>query len=53
MIVNYLGPLSAGIDHPGLHGYDLSQFAPSCYLVEIGEDAGVDGPLIERRAGVR
>ncbi|SDK78115.1 hypothetical protein SAMN05661010_00060 [Modicisalibacter muralis] len=47
MVVNYLGPLVAGIDHPALRGYDVNQFAPSCYLVEIGEEAGVDGPLIE------
>lgn len=38
-----LGPLIAGVDHLALHGDDVSQFAPSCYLVEIG----IDGPFIE------
>ncbi|SDK67388.1 hypothetical protein [Billgrantia gudaonensis] len=47
MRVIYLGPLVAGMKHPALAGYDLSQFAPSCYLVEVGEDAGVCGPVIE------
>ncbi len=32
---------------PALGGYDLSQFAPSCYLVGVGEEAGVSGPVIE------
>lgn len=47
MQLNYLGPLIAGIDHPALRGYDMKQFSPSCYVVEVGEEAGVDGPLIE------
>ncbi|MGC3875034.1 hypothetical protein ACPF7Z_17420 [Halomonas sp. GXIMD04776] len=47
MRVNYLGPACLGIDHPALDGYDLSRFRPSCYLVEVSEDAGVGGPLME------
>lgn len=47
MRVTYLGPLMAGMDHPALTGYDLSQFSPSCYLVEVSEEAGVVGPLME------
>ena len=47
MRVNYLGPLCAGIDHPALAGYDLTRFAPTCYLVEVSDEAGVAGPLME------
>lgn len=47
MLVNYVGPLCAGIHHPALEGYDLKRFSPSCYLVEISQCAGINGPLIE------
>jgi len=47
MQVNYVGPLCLGIDHPALEGYDTSRFGPSCYLVEVPEQAGVSGPLME------
>lgn len=47
MLVNYVGPLCAGIRHPALSGYDTSQFGLGCYLVEVSEQAGVNGPLIE------
>ncbi|MDI5893065.1 LexA family protein [Halomonas rhizosphaerae] len=47
MRVNYLGPLCAGISHPALEGYDLKRFKPTCYLVEVSEEAGVVGPLME------
>jgi SOS-response transcriptional repressor LexA len=47
MRVNYLGPACLGIDHPALEGYDLSGFKPTCYLMEVSEDAGVGGPLME------
>lgn len=47
MRVNYVGPLVLGIKHPALAGYDLTQFTPTCYLVEVSEDAGVEGPLVE------
>ncbi|AXY41072.1 MULTISPECIES: hypothetical protein [Halomonas] len=47
MRVTYLGPLMAGMAHPALAGYDLSQFSPSCFLVEVGDEAGVSGPVIE------
>ena len=47
MRVNYLGPVCLGIEHPALKGYDLTRFRPSCYLVEVSEEAGVSGPLVE------
>ncbi|MCI0508625.1 hypothetical protein C8E00_103477 [Chromohalobacter marismortui] len=47
MRVHYVGPLVAGLDHPVMRGYDASQFSPSCYLVEVSEEAGVNGPLME------
>lgn len=47
MRVNYLGPAMLGIKHPALEGYDLSGFPPSCYVVEVSEEAGVNGPLME------
>ncbi|GHE20132.1 hypothetical protein [Halomonas urumqiensis] len=47
MRVNYLGPLCGGISHPALEGYDLTYFTPSCYLVEVSDEAGVEGPVIE------
>ncbi|WP_378109857.1 hypothetical protein [Chromohalobacter sarecensis] len=30
-----------------MRGYDVSQFSSGCYLVEVSEDAGVEGPIIE------
>ncbi|MCK0745453.1 hypothetical protein [Chromohalobacter nigrandesensis] len=33
--------------HPAMRGYDVSQFSSGCYLVEVSEDAGVEGPIIE------
>lgn len=46
MRVNYLGPLQ-GMQHPALSGRDVSDHPPSCYLVEVSDEAGVDGPVIE------
>lgn len=47
MQVRYLGPLVAGVGYPVPLGCELTQFAPSCYLVEVSDEAGVDGPVIE------
>lgn len=47
MRVTYVGPLVPGMDHPAMRGYDLTQFSPSCFVVKVGEEAGIDGPLIE------
>lgn len=49
MRVNYLGPLikRRGASHPALRGYDVSYFPPSCFLVEVGDEAGIEGPIIE------
>src|SRR5690554_504891 len=46
MRVNYLGPLCAGM-HPAMEGLNLKQFRASCYLVEVSEEAGVNGPIME------
>lgn len=47
MRVQYLGPLCMGLSHPSLRGCDLQQFSSDCYAVSVGEEAGVDGPLME------
>lgn len=36
-----------GLGHPALFGYDLARFPASCFAVELMENAGCDGPLIE------
>jgi len=46
MRVNYLGPLVAGM-HPAMDGLNLKQFKSSCFLVEVSEEAGVSGPIME------
>lgn len=43
----YLGPVLPGHDYPALEGLDTRRLPPSCYLVEVTEDAGVDGEVIE------
>lgn len=47
MRLQYLGPALLGHDHPALASLEDRQWPPSCYLVEVGEDAGVDGEIIE------
>ncbi|MEQ6887920.1 hypothetical protein ABE957_04430 [Halomonas sp. CS7] len=47
MRLTYIGPVLAGHDHPALEELDARRLPPSCYLVEVGEDAGVDGEIIE------
>ncbi|SDG27349.1 hypothetical protein SAMN05216571_10814 [Onishia taeanensis] len=47
MRVNYLGPALLGLDHPALENLDAWRLPPSCYLVEVSEEAGVDGEIIE------
>lgn len=47
MQVQYLGPLMMGLGHPALFGYDLARFPASCFAVELGEEAGFEGSLIE------
>lgn len=46
MRVNYLGP-ALGLDHPALDELDARRLPPSCYLVEVSDEAGVDGEIIE------
>lgn len=47
MRLHYLGPALPGHGHPALENLDARWLPPSCYLVEVGEDAGVDGEIIE------
>ena len=47
MRLTYLGPALLGHDHPALEGLDARRLPPSCYLVEVSEDAGVEGEIIE------
>jgi SOS-response transcriptional repressor LexA len=47
MRVTYLGPAALGHTHPALEGQEVRQYPPSCYLVEVSAEAGVDGPVIE------
>ncbi|WP_251978579.1 hypothetical protein [Salinicola avicenniae] len=47
MQVQYLGPLMMGHGHPALTGYDLDSFPANYFAVELGEQAGCDGSLIE------
>lgn len=47
MRVTYLGPAVLCHDHPALENQDMNQYPPSCYLVEVSDEAGVDGPVIE------
>ncbi|QOR38220.1 hypothetical protein HNO52_06620 [Billgrantia diversa] len=44
--MNYLGPLCAGM-HPAMEGLNLKHFRASCYLVEVSDEAGVNGPIME------
>lgn len=43
----YLGPRSAGLSQTLPAEIDAERLSPSCYLVEVGEGAGVAGPIIE------
>ncbi|MGJ7459337.1 hypothetical protein [Halomonas sp. RA08-2] len=46
MKVNYLGPVGL-VDHPAL-AMTAAEFLPaSCFLVEVSDEAGVEGPVIE------
>ena len=47
MDVNYIGPIGMDVYHSATGGCDLSGFPDSCYLVEVGDAAGVEGPIIE------
>ncbi|MGJ8514606.1 hypothetical protein R84981_001200 [Carnimonas sp. R-84981] len=47
MRVRYLGPMLLGIDHPALAGLSPDHFSPNAFAVEVREDAGCDGPIIE------
>ncbi|SDJ88676.1 S24 family peptidase [Billgrantia gudaonensis] len=45
MRVNYLGPCLV-VDHPAVEAMERCR-RPSCYLVEVSDEAGVEGPIIE------
>lgn len=47
MFLTYLGPLCEGLAHPVAAEIDAERFPPSCYLVEVSAEAGVEGPVIE------
>ncbi|WP_035577560.1 hypothetical protein [Halomonas sp. TG39a] len=47
MRVNYLGPAAVGVEHPAVAEMDNRKFSPSCFLVEISEDARLGGPCME------
>ncbi|WP_416139056.1 hypothetical protein ACM26W_01200 [Halomonas sp. HK25] len=47
MKLHYIGPLCAGVSHPALAMLDPDCLPASCYLVEVSDEAGVEGPLIE------
>ncbi|MYL22523.1 hypothetical protein GLV89_01730 [Halomonas alkaliantarctica] len=46
MKVNYLGPCLLA-DHPALAELDPEHFPPSCFLVEVSEEAQPGGEVIE------
>ena len=47
MRLKYLGPLALSSDHAALVALDCTGYAPSCFAVEVGPEAGVHGPVIE------
>lgn len=47
MHVNYLGPAVVGVEHPAVAEMDKRKFSPSCFLVEISENARPGGPWME------
>lgn len=47
MRLTYIGPALLDHDHPALEDLDAHRLPASCYLVEVSEEAGVDGPIIE------
>ncbi|WP_447928375.1 hypothetical protein [Vreelandella sp. EE27] len=47
MRVNYLGPAVVGVEHPAVAEMDRRKFSPSCFLVEVGEDAADNGHWME------
>lgn len=47
MKLTYLGPALPGHNHPALEDLATWRLPSSCYLVEVGEDAGVEGEIIE------
>ncbi|MCL7930974.1 hypothetical protein [Halomonas llamarensis] len=47
MRVNYLGPVVVGVEHPAMAEMDSRRFPPSCFLVEISEEALPGGEVLE------
>lgn len=47
MRVTYLGPAVVGVEHPAVAEMDSRKFPPSCFLVEISEDASPGGLWME------
>ncbi|MCE8002550.1 hypothetical protein [Billgrantia ethanolica] len=46
MKVNYLGPCQLA-EHPAFDGLEPQRLPASCYLVEVSDEAGGDGGIIE------
>ena len=47
MRVTYLGPAVVGVEHPAVAEMDRRKFPPTCFLVEISEEAHPGGPWME------
>ncbi|MGO2242253.1 MAG: LexA family protein [Halomonas sp.] len=47
MRVNYLGPAVVDVEHPAVAEMDRRKFPPSCFLVEISDEAKPGGSLME------
>ena len=47
MKVNYLGPVAECADHPAIQEMPVSDLPCSSFLVEVAQDAGIDGELME------
>ncbi len=47
MRVNYLGPAIPGLTNPCVSTLGIKEISPQCYLVEVSDEAGVNGEIIE------
>lgn len=47
MRVNYLGPAVPGLTSPCVSTLGIRDLSPGCYLVEVSEEAGIEGEIQE------
>ncbi|MBY5969902.1 hypothetical protein [Halomonas denitrificans] len=47
MRVNYLGPAIPGLTNPCVSTLGIKDISPRCYLVEVSDEAGIDGEIME------